>query len=712
MLRADISFRPQAGHAPRVVLVGFMGAGKTSLAERWARSAGASLWFDSDVAVLRDLACTTVADAFRDHGEDGFRAAEARVIAAREPRLRRGLEVWSLGGGAPVHPDVRRLLADACVVWLDAPAKVLWARIAGSDRPLARDWAAFERLWHARRELYAEVSHVRIDATADLAELGLGRELASLLPTGWFGSSVAVGDGLLQRMGDLAAVTSAGSVAIVADRAVDTVAGSLRHQLEATGAEILSDVRLPMGEWNKQLGTVERLLRAWADAGLHSGSRVLAIGGGTLLDTVGLAASVYHRGMGWVAVPTTLTSQVDAGIGGKTGVNLGAAKNVVGTVHMPLATLIDPRVLATLDAPHVRDGMVEAGKTGLLAGAWLLERVEALAADIASSRSLQGDAHQHLLDVVEGCACFKDAVVAEDPFESDGIRHQLNLGHTVGHAIEAATGGAVSHGAAVAIGLHLALHLSRLVLDADDGLVERWNLLCTALDISVTSPLSWDAIEPFLTHDKKRDEHGIGWVLMADVGDPVTGVRIPLAAARRVWDQHVRREDSTVSMPGVDSPKRRVVPSSHRQPRVLVLFGANLDQLGQREVEHYGSASLAQLVGQVELWAAERQLVADCRHTDSLERFLHALHEARVAHDAVIVNPGAWTHHEYAIHDALAALALPRVEVHLSDPSSREAWRRVSVVRPAVDRSIEGLGAEGYREALDWLVERLASLPT
>ncbi len=680
-----------------------MGAGKSTLARRWSQAGGPVLWFDSDRAVLHELGASTVTEAFEGPGgEARFRETERDVILSRARALARGVEAWSLGGGALQHPDVRGLLADACVVWLDADADALWERVAGSDRPLARDRAAFERLHAERRAHYEQVATVRVDAEHEIEDLGLGRLLAEHLPPRWFGSGIAVGDGLIGRVEDLAALAGGRPVAIVADRAVSAIADEVRDRLLHAGRTVLCDERLPMGEFNKQMSTVEHLLREWAKAGVSRDAIVVAVGGGTLLDTAGFAASVFLRGVDWVSIPTTLTSQVDAGIGGKTGVNLGVAKNVVGSVHMPRATVIDPTALRTLGTDEVRDGYVEAAKTAMLAGEWLLERAVGVArdgGDCAMGSSLRA--------LVEGCAGYKDAVVSEDPFDSDGIRAQLNLGHTLAHAIEAATGGAVRHGAAVAIGTHAALRLSELVIDASPDLVETWLDLCTRFGIVTSSPLAWEELEPHLQLDKKRDRHGIGWVLLADVGEPVTGVRFPVEAARTVWERHVR-----VPIGELDAGDL-VESASLRHPRVLVLFGVNLGQLGMRESEHYGTQSLPELVRDIEAWALAEGLVADCRQTDSLERFVHALHEARLRHHAVIVNPGAWTHHERAIHDALAPLAMPRVEVHLSDVNARaaaspdDAWRATSVIRPAVDHVITGDGADGYRAALRWIRDHL-----
>lgn len=692
----DVSIDPDV--CRRVVLIGFMGTGKTTLARRWARSGGPLLWFDSDEAVLARLGATSVTAAFAQHGEQTFREVEREVILHRRREVVRGMDVWSLGGGAVMQPDVQQAIADACVVWLDADVDELWARVAGSDRPLARDHAAFSALHDERRATYERLATVRIEAHADVEQLPIGRVLADHLPEGWFGNQLAIGDGLIDRIEDLA-VLCTGPAAIVADQAVNHVADRIVARLRDVGRPPCSDLRLPMGEWHKQLATAEQLLRAWADAGIHRGGTIIAVGGGTLLDCAGFAASIYQRGIAWVSVPTTLTAQVDAGIGGKTAVNLGVAKNVIGSVHLPKTVLVDPTVTSTLPAAAIRDGFVESAKSGMLAGEWLLTRASAVA-----NASTDAERATAWPELVHGCASFKSAVVDEDPFDSDGVRAQLNLGHTLAHAIESATGGAVSHGAAVAIGVHAALHLSALVLQAPSSLVDVWCELCTKMGVVTTSPLNFADLEPYLRLDKKRDDQGIAWVLLANVGEPVTEVRIPTEAVRRVWNDHVR-----VPAPLPAKGDRSAVTGNSRDletKRILVLFGANLGQLGRRDASHYGTATLPALVRDIEAWSLASGMVAECRQTDSLERFLHAIHEADRRHDAVIVNPGAWTHHERSLHDALEMLDIPRVEVHLSDIMARESWRHASVISDVCDHSIHGSGADGYQQAISWLRER------
>ena len=140
--------------------------------------------------------------------------------------------------------------------------------------------------------------------------------------------------------------------------------------------------------------------------------------------------------------------------------------------------------------------------------------------------------------------------------------------------------------------------------------------------------------------------------------------------------------------------------------RVYVLYGVNLDMLGRRDPAHYGSLTLPELEGKVREWAEALGLEVDCRQTNAESKYVEWLHEALDSADAVIVNPGAWTHYSYAIRDALELLQVPIVEVHLSNIEAREEFRRISVVRELAALTISGKGADGYREALEFLSEQ------
>src|SRR3954452_24575724 len=186
---------------------------------------------------------------------------------------------------------------------------------------------------------------------------------------------------------------------------------------------------LPAGEAAKQLHVVERL---WSELRLDRGGTVVALGGGALTDAAGLAAATYLRGVPWVAVPTTLVGQVDAGIGGKTAIDIPQGKNLVGAFHWPARVVIDEALLTTLPERERRQGEAERLKTELLAG-----------------RSLD----------VRATAAYKAALCLRDPHDRD-VRQWLNLGHTFAHALEAAADFDLPHGEAVALGLLAALRLS------------------------------------------------------------------------------------------------------------------------------------------------------------------------------------------------------------------------------------------------------------
>src|SRR5207245_91373 len=205
----------------------------------------------------------------------------------------------------------------------------------------------------------------------------------------------------------------------------------------ALGPRLAQVHELPPGEEAKTLAALDRL---WQDLRLDRRGTIVALGGGCTTDAAGFAAATYLRGIPWVSVPTSLVGQVDAGIGGKTAVDLPAGKNLVGAFHWPVRTIVDSALLATLPERERKEGMAEVVKTGLLAGEPLWELPED--------------------ELVRRCASFKAAVCLRDPYEQ-GERAILNLGHTFAHALEAAAGyETVTHGQAVALGLTAALRLS------------------------------------------------------------------------------------------------------------------------------------------------------------------------------------------------------------------------------------------------------------
>jgi shikimate kinase/3-dehydroquinate synthase len=420
-----------ADQLKHVAIVGFMGSGKS----RAARALGG---VDTD-ALVEAAAGKTIPKLFADEGETAFRMLEEEMVLA------------ALGGGAVTSPRIRAALRDTLTIWLDVDVDTCWERVRNnSRRPLARDEAAFRRLYDERRALYAEVADVVAKDVNDVVLAVAG---------------VVVERGALDRLGEL--VPGNGPVSLVSDPHVAGIHGAT-GQL-ALGSRIAETHELPPGEEAKTLGAVSRL---WEELRLGRDGTIVALGGGCTTDAAGFAAATYLRGVPWVPVPTSLVAQVDAAIGGKTAIDLPQGKNLVGAFHWPVRTVIDPALLETLPEAQRLEGMAEVVKTGLLAGEPLWE--------------LPDD------ELVRKCSAFKAAVCLRDP-EDRGERKMLNLGHTFAHALETAAGyEGITHGRAVALGLLAALRLS----ERDTAVVEE---LLHPEPVRVDRDRAWEA----LLRDKK-----------------------------------------------------------------------------------------------------------------------------------------------------------------------------------------------------------------
>jgi len=483
-----------------------MGAGKSRALEA-ARGAGLDAT-ELDELVERELG-VPIAEFFDGNGEEEFRAREEEVAVTLLERAGGG--AVALGGGSVLSDRVRSALAPHTVVWLDVDAGTAWDRIAGGDdRPLARDRARFDALLEERLPLYEELADVvlpvgepeivtralpAIEALANLPEST--RMLWAASVSGDY--PVLVGPGLLGA----AWWPVAGRRFCVTDAHVAPLYGDRVAPLEAC-------VEIPPGEGAKTMAEVERVLRALARAGMTREDHLVALGGGVVGDLAGFCAHTYQRGVPVVQVPTSLVAQVDSAYGGKTGVDLPEGKNYAGAYHLPTAVVVDTATLSSLPPEELAAGFVEVLKTGLLAGGELWERVRAI--DALDPAALD--------DIVFACARHKCAVVAADERDG-GLRATLNLGHTVGHAIEAAGGYSHHrHGEAVGLGLLAALRLS----DAPELRDEVAEILARhGLPLSLDPAIGVDAVLDALQRDKKRTAEGVGFVLLAKPGAPRVG---------------------------------------------------------------------------------------------------------------------------------------------------------------------------------------------
>jgi shikimate kinase/3-dehydroquinate synthase len=496
---------------PALVFIGFMGAGKSCAAREAAAALGVPA--DDADALLEAKLGDPIAAFFDREGEAAFRAVEEELAGRLLETADGG--VVALGGGALQSERVRAALARHVVVLLDVDLDTAWTRAQETGRPLARDRAAFEALYHARAPVYDMAADAVLPATGTGV---VGRALDALraIPDGqlllW--ATAASGDypvwiGPIER----APWPAAGRRVVVSDEIVAGLHGA--RVPDAAGV-----IEIPPGEEHKTLQTAERVWRALAAQGATRADHVVALGGGVVGDIAGFCAATYQRGIGVVQVPTTLVAQVDSAYGGKTGVDLPEAKNYVGAYHQPTAVLTDPALLRTLAPEELAAGYAEVVKTALIAGGALWDRV---------------GAGQPVDDaVIAGCARTKLRVVAADERDA-GARQVLNLGHTVGHAIETATGYArYRHGEAVGLGLLAALRLS-----GQDALRELIHDLLEQAGLPTRlEGTDAEAVVAATTRDKKRTGEAVPFVLVQAPGrvSPGHAVGAPdlLAAVREL----------------------------------------------------------------------------------------------------------------------------------------------------------------------------------
>jgi shikimate kinase / 3-dehydroquinate synthase len=513
-----------------IVLIGFMGAGKSTAARELGRRLGISP-ADSDM-ILQERFGHSVAHEFELAGEQSFRATEEQVVC--ELLSSSGADgVIALGGGSILSERVRAALHGHVTVLIDVDAATSWARVHKEGeppkRPLATDRDAFMALYAERRPLYEQLADAFVPSAeaavrAAQALATLGRVNAAGVPSAggalrllWASARsgdypVWVGAGLLGEDGSLLdslwPFERSGSRGFcVSDEHVAALYGQ-RAFAQGPGYVV------PAGEPSKTLATAEILWAEMVRSEITRADHVVALGGGVVGDLAGFCAATYQRGVPVVQVPTTLVAQVDSAYGGKTGVDLPDAKNYVGAYHQPAAVIVDPETLTTLPEPELAAGWVEVLKTALIAGGPLWEAV---------AGGAPADENTIL-----ACARTKLATVAADE-RDDGRRQVLNLGHTVGHAIETATGyGRYRHGEAVGLGLLAALRLS-----GQDQLRGQVAELLAARGLPIElQGADVDAVLAALRRDKKRIGADVPFVLLDAPGAVDYGRLVPGADVR------------------------------------------------------------------------------------------------------------------------------------------------------------------------------------
>jgi len=526
-----------------IVLVGLMGAGKTSIGRRLAGRLGLP-FRDADDEIELAAGCT-IPEIFERFGEKEFRDGERRVIR----RLLGGDPiVLATGGGSYMDPRTRDAIREAGVsVWLRCKLPTLMRRVAMRDnRPMLKGGDPAEimqRLMDVRYPVYAEADIVvdcgddSQDATTDIVQQALAtwqppRRLRVVLASTAY--DVVIGDGLLARAGAyLAPVLAQKRAVVITDASVAPLhLPALRTGLAEVGITH-EEIIVPSGEASKSIENYARVVDGLLAAGVERRTAVIALGGGVVGDLAGFAAATTLRGLPFVQMPTTLLSQVDSSVGGKTAVNTPRGKNLLGAFHQPRLVLADTATLATLPSRELRAGYAEIAKAGLIGDAAFFDWCEANGAALVNGdRGAQAEA------ILRACA-FKAAVVGDDEREekpNDG-RALLNLGHTFAHALEAeyAYSGGLLHGEAVGVGLGLAFNLSARLGHCSQADADRVVAHVAAVGLpaeirTLNRRFSAATLVGHMRKDKKVQDGALKFVLARGIGQAFTSSDVPPAA--------------------------------------------------------------------------------------------------------------------------------------------------------------------------------------
>jgi shikimate kinase/3-dehydroquinate synthase len=503
----------------KIFLYGPPGSGKSTVGKVLAKDLRLD-FLDLDLAIEQKSALT-IPRLIAEQGEPAFRAHEAATLTeAVEGKA----GVIALGGGTLLRDENRKLVESAGkVVCLDAGLATLAGRLRADDDPRPLLAGGLEErllaLLARRRDHYRSFeAHCDTDLldpgqAAWRVQVTLGRYHLCHMGDGY---DVLVQAGGLDGLGEMLHSRGLGGpVALVTDSNVGTLyAERAGRSLRAAGFPV-QIITNPAGEGSKTLQTVSTIWRNLLQAGMDRGSTVVALGGGVTGDLVGFAASTFMRGVPWVVVPTSLLAMVDASLGGKTGFDLPEGKNLIGSFAPPRLVLADPQLLSTLPEAELRSGLAEVVKHGVVGSP------ELYAMCASGLYSCKGN----LESIVRQAMAVKINIIETDPYEG-GIRTVLNLGHTVGHALETVSGYLLRHGEAVAIGMVVEARLAERLNVARTGLAECIATVLRGLGLQTAIPpiLPRSALIQAMRLDKKRTTGTVQFALPAEIGRVETPV--------------------------------------------------------------------------------------------------------------------------------------------------------------------------------------------
>ena len=511
---------------PNLILIGFMGSGKDCVGQELARQTG--LAFLSTDAMIELAENRTIKDIFERNGEPYFRRLEQKILNSIKDLKN---VIIATGGGMVINPQNRKKLARlGIVIHLIVDAATIKQRLHDdSSRPLLKQPGALEKLLAERRGIYdfARIKLNTVDKSPAqivaelLAQVDLpkpkkisikSQRVTVRVPSSTY--DVIIGSGLLSEIQNYLPHQPR-RCAIISNPLVATLLlQPLETALKTAGMDLLPII-MPAGERYKNLKTVNRIYDTLLEHHFDRSDLIIGLGGGVITDIAGFVAATLKRGCRLIQLPTTLLAQVDASVGGKTGVNHPSGKNLIGSFYQPELVCADVSLLNTLPEREFRNGLAEVIKMAIIRDANLFNLLE------AERRRILARDPGLLMRIVERCVRLKQVIVQADEREISGLRALLNFGHTLGHLYE--TAGhfrQLKHGEAIAIGMAREIQISRFLNDLNESDSQRIVDLIAAygLPTKYSKQLAISQFLDILHQDKKARDSKLRLPLIKTIG--------------------------------------------------------------------------------------------------------------------------------------------------------------------------------------------------
>lgn len=521
-LRMRIRTIPSNEAALNIYLYGPSGSGKSTTGALLAQNLHLA-WVDLDKEI-ETRTNTAIETLFATRGEPVFREIEHDILCQIISET--STAVIALGGGTLLDSENRRIVEkNGMILCLTADMETLLSRLLtdGNCRPLLGEnpRQSLIELLARRQEHYALFGTV-IDTTgctpseiAWEAQIHLGAFRISGMGQNY---DVRIQPGSLNQLGKaLQQGQLNGPIALVSDENVTPLYAAIAVDSIIKAGYKVEPISIRAGERHKTIYTVAQLWDRFVRAGIERSSTIVALGGGVTGDLTGFAAATYLRGIPWVNVPTSLLAMVDSSLGGKTGADLPQGKNLIGAFHSPRLVFSDPLLLKTLPIRELRNGLAEVLKHGIIADPQLYQTCTA---------GLPGSIGA-ITQLINRAAAVKAQVIEQDPFEC-GLRRCLNLGHTVGHGVELASGFKLSHGESISIGMAVEARLAEQTGVAHPGLANEISSALTKLGLPAKLPIEIDrhSVIKAMNLDKKRSYGQINFSLPEKIGKVRIGVTV------------------------------------------------------------------------------------------------------------------------------------------------------------------------------------------